>query len=167
MRGQNLALFRVSNSHFHLGGKQVKKERRKKWRKHFMSVLCKLSIKPMIQMQKETFRCRYPSDLYRNHRLQAENISVSFPGPQKDLLLQELPKFPDCDRHHYSLHAVLCMHPPMPLFTPYQTIKKALALLPSSLPSLLLTSLPSFPFSLSPPLPPSPIVSFKFFIPES
>lgn len=67
-------------------------------------------------MEKEIFRCRrHSSDLYRNRRLQAEKVSVSFLG-QQDLLLQELPMFPDCDRHHYSLHAVLCMHPPGPLF---------------------------------------------------
>lgn len=68
-------------------------------------------------MEKKAFRCRrFSSDLYTNHRLQAEKISVSFLGQQKDLLLQELPMFPDCDRHHYSLHAVLCMHPPMLIF---------------------------------------------------
>lgn len=31
-------------------------------------------------------------------------------------MLPELPMFPDCDRHHYSLHTVLCLHPPVPLF---------------------------------------------------
>lgn len=51
---------------------------------------------------------------FRSHNSQVAKVPASFLDYKKDLLLQELPVFPGCGRHHLSLQMVLSMHNPRP-----------------------------------------------------